>query len=284
MVEISGAKYGISLRGNGCTLARRTLSAGREIIDLLEKDAFGIKEAIPSPEEGEIYFAVDQREAIIKRIPIRRLANIDLDKMVIFEMMSCLPGSADDYYFENYPCEGRPMRLGVAYPRNIIDAKASLIKERFFRPRGYKLAGLALASAYAHFGRREGGELICLIDVDPYQAIYCFVNGDFPLWSGVIPLGSAPAEKDEMTNPSFLADLTATLKYQETLLFQAGYSAPLSLIILSGESADDELAAQMSKLARTKAALPSFKKELFSSDLADRAYLFMLNLGLTVDK
>ncbi len=81
----------------------------------------------------------------------------------------------------------------------------------------------------------------------------------------------------------YLADLVATLAFRRMLLFNAGHTSPLSLILLTGARADISMAEKIGKAVHLKTALPVPRTELFAPELASLAGQYLVSLGLTVD-
>ncbi len=283
MVELKGRKCGADLMESSICLAGRSFDAGKEIIDTLMQTDFSSL-SLDSPGcDGEIYFSVGEKEAIVKRVKISPLEGFDPEKLALFELQSCLPEDPGRYYFESCRFDGRPERLAVAYPRNIIDNKINLFESKIARPGGFRLRALALSAGFQRYCRLAGGELICLLDVNSDEITYCFLDDKHPVKTGSLFYENHRLPEKSFLPSEALIDLAATLQYQTSLLFQAGFSVPLSLIVLSGMKADEELAAQIEKNTRVKTILPSIRKELFRSDLSAIAHKYLVSLGLTVD-
>lgn len=283
MVELKGRKYGADPRGVSVCIAGKSFAAGKEIIDILIQTDFSSLGQDSFGRDGEIYFSVGEKEAIIKRVKILPSEGFDPEKLALFELQGCLPGGPGQYYFESYCLDGRPERLAVAYPRDIIDNKIILFESNIARPRGFRLRALALSAGYLHYCSHAGGELICLLDINSDEITYCFLDDKRPVKTGSLFYQNDGQPGNPFLPSDALVDLAATLQYQTSLLFQDGFLVPLSLIVLSGMKAEKELAAQIEKSTRVRTIQPSIRKELFRPELLAVAHKYLVSLGLTVD-
>jgi hypothetical protein len=283
MVELRARRYGGDPVGSRLRLARRSFGAGKFQIDFLGEFDPGQNLRDQLGEEGDFHFSVYEKDAIITSVQIPEDNTLDPEKLALFEFASYLLDDSDRYFLETYSLNGRSERLAVAYNRELVDEKISLLERLLTRPAGFRLRSLALAAGYKHFCRPEGGELISLIDISPGYTSYCFMEGDHPVSVG--GMGSSPPgmESDPAGVSGYLADLVATLAFRRMLLFNAGHTAPLSLILLSGAGADVSLAGKIGEAMHLKAALPVPRTELFAPELAPLAYQYLVSLGLTVD-
>ncbi len=282
MVELKGRKYGLDLNGSIVFFAGRTFAAGKEVIDILTQTDLSKLSRDTLGEDGETYFSVSEKEAVIKLIKISPSDGLDSEKLALFELQTSLLEEADHYYYEIGGLDTRSERLAVAYPRSIIDSKIAQIENLIPRPRGFRLRTLALAAGFLHFCHHEGGELVCLIDIGSDQIAYCYLYNRRPIAAGCISYKNADESEGPFLPHDALLDLTATLQYQSSLLFQSGFSVPLSLIVISGSKAGEELATRIEKNTRVKTILPSIKKEMFTSEVLAAAPRYLVSIGLTV--
>jgi hypothetical protein len=281
MVELKAIKYGLDINGDSCRIAQCSAMHGRNMVENLWTNS---ADSIQSETfNGELFFSVNEKASIIKRIKLPRGGGVNIEKIAYFELMTSLPDSISNYYLESYQLDGRPERLAVAYHRHIVDDQISFLEGISIKPAGFKLRAISIAAGYLHYCHHAGGELICLIDISANEISYCFLYEKYP-----ISIGSLVIRKDEHNfsnngNSNIIIDLSATIQYQTALLFSSGYSVPLSLIILSGSAECEELIPTIEKSMHVKTALPGFRKELFAPEFYDKACQYLVSLGLTAN-
>ncbi|MCX6829926.1 MAG: hypothetical protein NT002_11690 [candidate division Zixibacteria bacterium] len=283
MVELRARRYGGDPVGSHLQLARRSSESGKFQIDFLGEFDLGQDLRKQFGEEGDFHFSVYEKDAIITSVQIPKDSTLDPEKLALFEFTSTLLDDSDRYFLETYPLNGDLEKLAVAYNRELIGEKISLLEQQLTRPAGFRLRSLALAAGYKHFCRPEGGELISLIDIGPGYTSYCFMESDLPVSVGGMESSPPVMESDTIGINGYLADLVATIAFRRMLLFNAGHTAPLSLILLTGTMADLSLAGKISEAMHLRAALPEPKTEQFAPELASLACQYLVSLGLTVD-
>jgi len=283
VVTLKGKRYGVDISGSLIRLVGREFAHGREKVDMLVEIEADKLTGDMINHDGELYMAVPEDETIIKKISIVSDRGLDSDKLAIFELSSSLMADSDQYYMESYGQEDSSERLAIAYRRERVDNKISFLQEKLIKPVGFRLRSWALAAGYRHYCRHEGGKLICLLDITANHASYCFIRDDYPVDIGSV---TATAEKSEngsrLPRPFFL-DLIATLKYRQMIIGQSARAVPLSLIIVTGNRANQELADDIGQKTGVRSNLPVMKKELFSDDTLDASPNYLVALGLMVD-
>jgi hypothetical protein len=140
-----------------------------------------------------------------------------------------------------------------------------------------------MADGYRNYCWREGGEFICLLDISPSVISYCFINKNQPIFVGSLETIDLTNNGNGKISGTFLSDLRAVIQYHTSDLFKAGYSAPLSLIVVSGLLAGKELNEAIEVKLGIRTISPTIKTALFESELSNRAGQFLVSLGLTVD-
>ncbi|RKX31131.1 MAG: hypothetical protein DRP46_03975 [Candidatus Zixiibacteriota bacterium] len=281
MVELHSRKYGAELYGNRIRLVGMTSSTGRNIVDMLidlPADHIGQQKIDHS---GRMYLAVPERDAIIKHVRISADRSLDPDKLAQFELIASLLDEQDRYYLESYEINSGRERLAIAYNRREIDKKLEFLQNCLIRPSGFRLRSWAMAAGYKNYCRKNGGRLICLLDITDNRASYCFIEDDRPIHLGAVI--SNAAISDTASSKNFLLDIIATIQYQLLTYERLSQSVPLSVIIISGNRSDQSLADGIEKGLGIKTVLPEMKTELFSGDVLPEAHKYLVGLGLTVD-
>lgn len=283
MVELKTCHYGADftakmIRIAGCS----PLSGQRMVRQLIDVEPEQLQQSVLDG-EGDLYFSVFEKEAIIKRVKVPFDRTLDSEKLALFEFAATLLGKPEQYYLETYRLDGQLERLALAYHRELVDDRIAQLESRIARPVGFRLRSLALAAGYLNFCRPEGGGLICLIDITEECISYCFMNERHPVAVGFLCRESTFSGDSAPDMKRLLVDLTATLQYQKAELFSSGYSVPLSLILLSGVDGNMEMAGAIGEAMHVRAAIPIVRKELFSPATVEQGAKYLVSLGLTVD-
>jgi hypothetical protein len=232
--------------------------------------------------EGELYLAVPESDAIIKKVGIVTDRSLDPDRLAQFELAASLLDDPDRYYLESCESDCSDGRIAVAYDRSRIDSEVASVQEKLIKPSGFRLRSWALALGYLNYCRQEGGALIALADVSRSRASFCLLRGRSPVDIGLVTDESAHDDVGPLSCRPLLTDLAATIQYR------LGRDAsrqdiPLSLLLLSGSMADDNLAAEAEAILKVKTKLPTVRKELFTDETSVDAGKYLTCLGLTVD-
>ncbi len=287
MVELSGKKYGIDISGNKGRIIARTYSDGRELIDtIIDVDPDKLN-TIMLDADSDIYFSVVEKDAIIKTVRIPRNATINIDDAAGFEMAESLLGHEEKYFIESYSLNYPEQRLAVAYNKEMINKSVSFFQDVLRRPSGFKLRSLAMADAYLKYCRKEGGRLICLLDVGPSEISYCFLMDDRPVSVGLVEDcnydESTGSDAADALSESLILDLITMIFYQLAAIRNGSRSLPLSRIVLTGSCASEGTALRIEEKCGIKSVLASLNKELFSSKVEDKTAKYLVSLGLTVN-
>ncbi len=280
MTEI--ALYGADIVGQSLSLAGCTDSSGRMVVDLLQElNPEGIDPGLLK-NSGSLRFSVPEENAIIKRITINPENSIDGARRAEFEFATTLLDDMAGFYTETHSLNGGCNFMVFGYHRHLIDKQAEFFESRLLKPIGFSLRSWSLASGYLNYCRREGGETLLLLDLSQSGVSYCFIKDTQPVLVGYIS-GTLPTNgNDKNILNSFLSDLKATVQYQMSLLFKAGYSTPLSLIVASGLMSGAELNGEIEERMKIRTIAPSVRTELFADEIADKAGKYLVSLGLTV--
>ena len=284
MVNLRKKRYGIDIDGERVRIAGRTLAAGREAVDtIIDVEVDRLDENIID-REAELYLAVSESDAIIKRVDVISDRSLDPDRLAQFELAASLLDDPGRYYLESCESDRTDGRIAIAYDRSLVDGEVALVQEKLIKPSGFKLRSMALALGYLHYCRQEGGALIALVDICPGRASFCLLRGHSPVDIGLVTDDSAARDNADSTScRALLTDLAATIRYRLGRSSGSRQDVPLSLVLLSGSMADDNLAAEAEAILRVKTKLPTVKRELFADDTSVNAEKYLACLGLTVD-
>ena len=283
MVETNKIKYGIDIVGRNLHLAGCSCSGGSILIDRLTQTGIDETNLEKLDGSGQLQFSIPEEKAIIKRVKVPSHKNLDGEELAQFEFSTTLIDKEEELYIKANSVNGGSEYLVFGCHRSLVDKQDKFIADRFMKPTDYKLRALAMADGYQNYCWREGGELICLLDLSPSTASYCFINNNQPVFVGSITDNGAADNKNRQISESFLTDLKVTIQYDIGNLFKAGYTAPLSLVVVTGVLAGKEANEAIEQKLGLRTISPTIKRALFAPGIVDRGALFLVSLGLTVD-
>ena len=282
MVNLRRKRYGIDFDGERVRIAGRTLSTGREIVDTVMDVDFSRLNGDIIDREGELYLAVPESDAVIKKVGVVADRSLDPDRLAQFELAASLLDDPARYYLESCESDRPDGRIAIAYDRSRIDGEVAMVKEKLIKPSGFRLRSWALALGYLKYCRQEGGALTALADISPSRASFCILRGRSLGDIGLVTDESAHGDVGPSSCRALLTDLAATIRYR--LGRDASrQDVPLSLLLLSGSMADDNLAVEAEAILKVKTKLPMVRRELFTDETSIDAGKYLLCLGLTVD-
>jgi hypothetical protein len=284
MVELKAKRYGIDLVGDSIRIAGRSGGTGRIHIDcfnLPEKDNLG--ETGIAFDDSDIYFTIPEKDAIIKKVRVPRDAGIESQKLAEFEFMASSLDNAEDFILETHPLNKENERLVFGYRRHLVEQRIKFIEQNASKPSGFKLRAWALADGYLNYCRPEGGELVCLLDISGKHCSICFLEKNRPVIADAITDNGADKNDAPDKEYGLLTDLAAVIQYHQVILFNAGCTAPLSLLIISGEKVTRDLLGAVEQKIGVKAVPPQVHESLFTSEAVGDILGYLVCLGLTVD-
>ena len=280
--------YGAARLGGRIFAARiENDGARRKVTSLLISDDNLTGEKLGS---GRLFFGVDTRLAVVKKIRIKNNSSIEASDIARFEMAQSLLDDPDRFYFDTLPLEGDngfKRFMSIAYHRSEIDRLIDMYQEKLRKPSGFKLDAVALANGYNAFCQADRGELQVLVDIETDMIVMAILHRG-KLY-GVSRLELSPGE--EITSGSarkIASEFKLTLSYHLAELFQDGITVPLSRIILSGRHARDEfLTGALKDRFSTEISLPQFNEGYFepAAETIERYHpeQFLIPLGLGVE-
>jgi len=279
--------YGATRYGDRILAVRVENDGARLMVTSLQSSDTGLTR--DTLDSGRLFFAVDERLAVVKKIRVRKTSLLETADLVRFEMSQMLLDRPDAFYFDSLPLDepdGCRRFLAIAYHRRRIDACIEEYTQRLRKPSGFKLDAVALATGYLTFCRVAPGDLQVLIDIGPENATIALIHNrrlrsvgrlDAPFSSGVtIPLANRLG-----------AELKMKLGYLLAELFDEGITVPVARVILSGPYAgDDLLAAALAEHITAEVSRPDFHAGYFQPEAAEgidgRLEQFLIPLGLAV--
>ncbi len=283
MVKFTNKRYGLDFVSGRIRIAGRTSSAGRITVDSINDfDSDDFDENMIGT-DGDFYFSIPEKEAIIKWVTIPPEGNLDPVKLIQFELAGTLIDTNDDYYFDCYYSDPKTKNLAIAYNRNLIERRISELQKKIRKPSGFRLRSLAMASAYINYCFHESGKLVCLLDISSNSCSYCFMKDESPLLIGGFENGIGEKQKADDVPDKFVVDLSAMLQYELSKISYDGYSIPLSSIIITGPLTGSKIIAKIEESMKVKTIRPRLRKELFSDEIYAGAGKYLVCLGLTVD-
>ncbi len=282
MVELRSERYGVDLRPDKISLARASFSTGRMTVrDIVRTTPDKFDRALFNS-EGQLYFSVAENESIVKKMKTETNSGLKPERVACFELAATLLDGEDKYFFDAFDIGPENEKLAVAYNRILIKSKITFFEKYSIQPAGFKLRSLAMAAAYRFFCTKQGGNLICLVDIENNFVSYCFQKDKYPILVGAFE-GRPSGKNGDSAPDKLIVDLAATLNYQQTLTSNNIGSLPLSLIILTGGLSSEELAGKIESKIGVKTVLPSMKKEYFTDDIYSTAGKYLVALGMMVD-
>jgi len=283
VVDFKGRKYGADLTSRRARIVRKSGGSGHPVVDLIGDTRLDQLENYIRDSEAALYFSVPEKDALLKKVTIPKENGIAGDRLALFEFTSSLINDPDRYYFETHPLNGDSRHLVVGYNREFINGRMAMLEKSSLKPAGFKLRGWALASGYKNYCWKEGGELVCLLDISDDCTSFCLMHKDSPLTTGYVEGTLYDSENGKCISGGFLTDLSATIKYHLSLLHKSGETCPISLIIISGSSASNGVALVIEEKTGIRTVQPAVKKALFSHETVPLAPKYLVSLGLTGD-
>ena len=239
---------------------------------------------------GRLFFGVDNRLAVVKKIQIRQNPGFDAIEMARFEIAQSLLDPPEAFYFDTLPLENRNgylRYLTIAYHREEIDRLIEFYQEKLRKPSGFKLHAAALVDGYKAFCRREPGDLQVLADVQSDMVTAAIVYKD--KLHAAMRLETTPGETiSSISAKKLAAELKLTLSFNLAELFAEGITVPISRMILSGRHARDQMIQTALKdQFPSDITLPHFNEGYFQpvSEIIGRypPERFLIPLGLAVE-
>ncbi len=241
-------------------------------------------------ESGRLFFGVDERLAVIKKVWVRKTSLLEATELARFELTQALLDPPDLFYYDFLPLEeknGYRRFLAVAYHRREVDAVIEEYTRRLRKPSGFKLDALALAAGYLTFCRVLPGDLQVLVDLESdrvtlavlYKRSLCALGR----------LEQAPGETMTITDANSLAvELKMKLEYLLAELFDEGITVPVARVIISGTYArHDFMRAALAEHISSEIALPEFHAGYFQpaseEPFRHQPEAFLIPLGLAVE-
>lgn len=283
MVDLKGKKYGADITSRRARIVGKSVIAGHPVVNLIEDTKLEALGSFHIGEEDELYFSVPEKDALLKRVNVKVENSFESDKLALFEFTSSLINNDSAYYFEAHRLNGDSRHLVIGYNREFINRLISRLEAVMVRPSGYKLRGWALASGYRNYCWKEGGEMICLLDISDDCTSFCFLRKDIPVALGHITGTLYDSDNGKCISNHYLTDLSTTLKYYRNLLVRDEGDVPLSQIIISGSSASGGMASLLEESMGVRTTLPAVKKALFSHETSALAPKYLVSLGLMSD-
>lgn len=278
--------YGATRRGNKILAARVENNGARLLITSLKTSDDNLNGDTMA--SGRLFFGVDERQAIIKKIAVRKNSGIDAARVAEFELEQSLLENPDQYYFDFLPIdENGPQQriISIAYHRRRIDEAMEEYTRLLRKPSGFKLDAVALAAGYLNFCRSEPGKLQILLDVDRDGAVMTIlVNGTIRACDRIALAGEGELEISRARQ--LTSELKLTVNYHLDELFREGITVPPSRIILTGNLAGNRnLLDAIGERFATEIKHPQINEGYFGGQKIDnweRAADFLIPLGLAV--
>lgn len=236
---------------------------------------------------GRLFFNVDQRLAVVRKISIQPSSPIKAAELIRFEMSQSLLEPPDHFYFDFLPIaddNGFRRFISIAYHRREINQQIEAFANHLQKPSGFKLDAIALSAGYLTFCRQERGEFHILVNIESDSVAMAV------LYKQNIRLISRPEIKpgqtiDDERAKKIAAELRIVIDFLLAELFGEGLTIPLSRMILSGEhAANQSLRQALADQLKIEIARPRFNEGYFKhydKTLDDNAAeRFLIPLGL----
>lgn len=241
-------------------------------------------------DNGRLFFNIDERLAVVKKIKVRQSSFIEASRIAQFELAQSLLEPAASFYFDTLPLDnrnGERRYLSIAYHRAIVDKLVAAYQKQMRKPSGFKLDAVAMTDGYLAFCRVEPGDLQILanIESDIITLAFLYKKQLESVGRMEVNLSDDPGASEAK---QFAGDFKMTLNYYLANLFNDGITVPLSRIILSGSLAgNDLLRAALSERFTIDISLPGFHTGYFDPPDATidkyKPEQFLIPLGLAVE-
>lgn len=280
--------YGAARRGGRLLAARVENDGARRLVRSLEVLSDG--DNGDRMAGGRLFFAVDSRLVVIKKVWVRESSFIEATAIAQFEASQCLLEPPEKFYFDLFPLHGRnghQQFLAIAYHRRPVDDQIEIYGNTLRKPSGFKLDAVALADGYRTFCRADPGDLQLLADIESDTVTMAV------LYQGKLhAVARMETTLEDTVSLETAKRLAAEFKMvwglQSSELFRDGITVPLSRVILAGRYAREEfLRAALEEQMATEVMPPHFHEGYFQLPEApeDRLVLeqFLIPLGLAAE-
>ena len=280
--------YGTARLGKRLLAARVENDGTRlKITSLLTSDDTLNGETI---ENGRLFFNIDERMAIVKRITVKQSSFIEAAQVAQFELSQSLLEPAESFYFDNLPLDSRngsKRFLSIAYHRPAVDKMIHAYETQLRKPSGFKLDAVAMTAGYLTFCRVEPGDLQVLTNIESDLITISFLyRKKLEAVNRMEVSLNDDLSASEARN--LAADFKMTLSFQIAEMFNDGITVPLSRILLCGTYArNDLLKAALAEQFTAEIALPRFHEGYFEPIEGTignhRPEQFIIPLGLAIE-
>lgn len=283
----SSTKIGIDNSDGIFHVARIKYCSGRPEIKALftfEKSFSGEQNLL---EGGKIIFSVPDNEVIMKKIILDNNEN-DCNLRARFEMEQSLLEDEKNFCFETITTGKKNNFLGLIVRKQLLEKTVlnlSDYKKESMTDIAYQMRAVALAKGYLNFCRLSGGELISLVDINKQIASIAFIYRN-----KIIDLTYMVMDKyDINTNDGkkkLSVDLRTVINFKLAGFLEQEISVPLSSLVVSGQSIDEETTALLKNCFPIDIETPKINPGFLSTEI-DLSQIplekYLLALGLTVN-
>ncbi|MCK5125225.1 MAG: hypothetical protein KAR42_03125 [candidate division Zixibacteria bacterium] len=241
-------------------------------------------------ENGRLFFNVDERLAIVKKISVMQSSFIEAVRVAQFEISQTLLEPVESFYFDNIPLDnrnGHKRFLTIAYHRPVVDKMIIAFEKQLRKPSGFKLDAVAMTQGYLSFCRVEAGDLQVLANVEPDLITFSFLYR-----KKLEAVSRMEIEIDDAIGieqaKNLAADFKMTISFKIAELFTEGITVPLSRVLLCGSLARNKIIqAAIAEQFSIDITLPQFHEGYFDppEDTLDKYQpeQFIIPLGLAVE-
>ena len=285
---MTNSNTGIDRRGDSITVATVGSESGRVTIERLQQlDAPPGSDPVRI-DNGRVTLAVPGQKAIVKPVRLEVDDGLSTEDRLRFELAQSLLEGEDSFIFAHQYTGDDGRYLGMVFRREHtlqICESCGLDYESLGNRLSFQLRSIALGQGYLTFCRKEESELICLADLAGGAASICFIYG-----GNIVEVASLSIARDDLASQSgreqFAVNLKTIVNYKQAALMDAGICVPVSSLLFSGESVDDDFRRTVQVFFPAGVNQPRLH-DGFLGDIADQTRpalpLLLVALGLAVN-
>ena len=284
---MSDRRTGIDQRGGGLFAVSLRDDDGRVVVDRLEANLGCLNEQLDLVQDSTVGLAIPDQLVMVKRMQLEGSFAGSLTDRLHFELAQSLLESEDEFHFDHLAVDGENRYLGMIVRRehiaNMVD-RHGLESLQADHRLSFRARAVALGKGYLAFCSSQDGDLNALVDLDGAAASVCFIYH-----RRIVDIAALPTGYDlscESGRERLAVDLKTLVNYRLSRLFEMGVSVPLGRLLLSGDTADDELFRKVKSYFPAGVDRPRMLEGYFSAcaeSTRESLPLYLVALGLTVN-
>jgi len=283
---MSDRRTGIDQRRGGLFAVSLRNDAGRVVVDRFEANLGSLDEQRDLVQDGTVGLVVPDHLVMVKRMQLEGSFAGSLPDRLHFELAQSLLENEDEFHFDYLAIDGENRYLGMIVRREHIAAivdRHTLGSLQADHRLSFQVRAVALGKGYLAFCSSQDNDLTALVDLAGAAASVCFLYHRH-----IVDITALPAGYDlsgESGRERFAVDMKTLVNYRLSRLFETGVSVPLGRLLLSGDTADDELLRKVQSYFPLGVDRPRMFEGYFSAcgeSTREALPLYLVALGLTV--